>query len=224
MVPSLEKATQRFRPSFDLEKSFSGKVVGLDEAGIGCWAGDVFAGISYVPFDTSPIILQELNDSKKLSLKKRETLFKSFDDYGIKWAVAAASLEEIDTLNIRGAALLAMERAFSMLDLSPDMALIDGTMKPTLPCPLKTVIKGDQKSYSIAAASIATKVVRDQHMAHLCKEYPHYGWDKNAGYGTRQHQDALEKHGVSPYHRKTYAPILKILQKEGLLLPPSNSK
>jgi ribonuclease HII len=198
-------------PSFQIEKTHQGLVVGLDEVGIGCWAGAVFAGAAYVPFTTDSDFLTLLNDSKKLSAKKRKQIFELYQSVGIKWSVASASLEEITTLNIRGAALKAMERAYHTLGITAQMALIDGTMIPQLPCSTQAVTKGDQRSYSIAAASIATKVVRDSYMQELHRDYPVYGWDRNAGYGTKSHQEALQQWGISPYHRRTYTPIKTLI-------------
>lgn len=201
-----------FSPSFDLERSCEGPVVGLDEAGIGCWAGDVFAGAAYVPFDTAPEFLVLLNDSKKLTASKREKAFEGFDAAGIRWAVASASLDDIAQLNIRGAALKAMTEAYHALGLEATLALIDGTLVPQVPCATQAVVKGDQKSYAIAAASIAVKVLRDRSMQALHAKYPQYGWDRNAGYGTKQHQEALKTFGVTPHHRPTYAPIKALLE------------
>ncbi len=201
----------QYTPSFELEQQHAGCVVGLDEAGIGCWAGDVFAGVAHVPYDTAPSLLALLNDSKKLTQKKREDVFALFSNAGIKWAVASASLEEIEQLNIRGAALKAMHTAYEKLNLPANTALIDGTLAPKLPCKTITVVKGDQRSYCIAAASIAVKVTRDHYMQKLDEEFPLYGWAKNAGYGTKQHQEALRLHGITPYHRKTFAPIQALL-------------
>lgn len=202
------------RPSFFFEDQWDGLVVGLDEAGIGCWAGPVFAGAAWVPRHTPAHILDRIRDSKQLSPCKREETLSMFDEAGIRYATGMASLEEIEQLNIRGAALRAMVRAVDLLKLQPLHILVDGTMRPPLLIPMSTLVKGDQKSFSCAAASIAAKVAKDQHMRLLHEAYPMYGWATNQGYGTPAHQRALQIHGVSPHHRRTYAPIRKILLKE----------
>jgi ribonuclease HII len=203
------------RPSFGFENHVEGLVVGLDEAGMGCWAGDVFAAAAYVPETVPAHFLQHIHDSKKLTSQKRQDLLDGYPAVGIQIAVASASLVEIDQLNIRGAAWKAMERAFAALALEAELALVDGTMTPVLPCRVQPIIKGDQQSYSIAAASIAAKVSRDRYMAELDKLHPEYRWVKNAGYGTKAHQMALDQYGVSAYHRRSYRPIQALLKKEG---------
>jgi ribonuclease HII len=175
-------------PSFEFEQQTQGIAVGLDEAGMGCWAGDVFAAAAYVPQTLSKDFLSQIHDSKNLTAKKRQTLFQSYQEMGIQFFVACASLQEIEQLNIRGAALLAMERAYEGLGIKAELALVDGTMQPKLPCQVQSVVKGDQRSYSIAAASIAVKVSRDQYMQELDALHPEYGWADNAGYGTKKHQ------------------------------------
>tara|TARA_B000000565_G_scaffold170042_1_gene128697 strand:+ start:13230 stop:13847 length:618 start_codon:yes stop_codon:yes gene_type:complete len=201
-----------FIPSFEFEKQAKGPVVGLDEAGMGCWAGDVFAAAAYVPQTLSKDFLNQIHDSKKLTAKKRQSLFQTYKEMGIQFFVAHASLQEIEQLNIRGAALLAMERAYQGLGIEAELALVDGTMQPKLPCQVQAVVKGDQRSYSIAAASIAVKVSRDQYMRELDVLHPDYGWADNAGYGTKKHQQALDQIGISPYHRRMYRPILERLK------------
>jgi len=198
-------------PSFIYERRYRGVVVGVDEAGMGCWAGPVFAGAAWVPETVDPGFLAHINDSKKLTPKKRSFLFDAFQAQGIIATSAFGTLEEIETLNIRQASFKAMERALLALPLVFHQVLVDGCLKPSLPWPIETIIKGDQKSYSIAAASIAAKVSKDRYMAVLAKEYPLYAWDSNQGYGTAAHQEALAKHGVTPHHRRTYAPIRALL-------------
>ena len=201
----------KYFPSFEFEKQTEGPVVGLDEAGMGCWAGDVFAAAAYVPQTLSKDFLSQIHDSKKLTAKKRQNLFQIYHDIGVQFFVGRASLQEIEELNIRGAALLAMERAYEGLGMQAELALVDGTMQPKLPCQVQSVVKGDQRSYSIAAASIAVKVCRDLYMQELDALHPEYGWADNAGYGTKKHQQALDQIGISPYHRRTYRPILERL-------------
>lgn len=202
-------------PSFHLEKSHPGPVVGIDEVGCGPWAGPVVVGalifLKYEAFDacTMPVIC----DSKQLTAAQREKAYDHLiNDDSICYGIGQATVEEIDTLNILEATRLAMKRAVSTLKVQPASALIDGMRKPPdLACPVTTVVKGDQLSYSIAAASIIAKVTRDRIMADLHNDYPMYGWATNAGYGTAHHQKALKTHGVSPHHRRSYAPIAALL-------------
>lgn len=207
--------TQKLSPSFRLEQQFQGVVAGVDEAGCGPWAGPVVAGaVIFMDYDLSSALLVGIHDSKKLTASKRQQIFETLmanHGKGLILAHGLASVEEIDALNIAEATKLAMQRAVSALACCPDMALVDGIRKPKLPCPLQTVIKGDQISYSIAAASIVAKVVRDQIMHELSKSYPEYGWANNAGYGTATHSDALAIHGVTPHHRCSFKPIANLL-------------
>jgi ribonuclease HII len=201
-------------PSFKLEHQSSAPVVGIDEAGCGPWAGPVVAGafVFLDPLTVDPLILSLIRDSKQLSPARREEAYAHLIKLpGVHFGVGLASVEEIDLMNIGKATGLAMERAVNNLGIFPRSALVDGIRKPHLPCPILTVIKGDQISYSIAAASILAKVTRDRLMVELDTQYPHYGWAKNAGYGTAFHQEALATHGVTPHHRRSYAPIAKLL-------------
>ncbi len=202
-------------PDFELENEHSGLVCGVDEAGRGPWAGPVTAAA--VIFDQStlsPELAQSLNDSKKLSAKKREALIDQIKAGSI-WALGEASVDEIDELNILQATFLAMRRAVQGLSQKPDYALIDGNkLPPELGVPGNPVIKGDGLSCSIAAASIIAKVTRDQQMAKLAEDYPGYGWEKNAGYGVKLHQEGLATLGVTPHHRKSFKPIKKIMGVE----------
>ncbi len=186
-------------------------IAGIDEAGRGPWAGPVVAGA--VILDTgkmTPDLIAGLDDSKKLKPARREDLLK-----GLKAAaligVGRADVAEIDDLNILQATMLAMARAVGDLSVQPDLALVDGNREPDLDCRVQCVVKGDGKSLSIAAASIVAKVTRDRIMAGLAETFPGYGWEQNAGYGTKQHQSALAALGVTSEHRKSYAPIRKIL-------------
>ena len=204
-------------PTFDFEKKYTGLIAGTDEAGRGPWVGPVVAAAVCFPNLIIPQTLaDELNDSKKLSAKKREKLFPLIYESGAFVGVGQASAEEIDSLNILQASFLAMRRALDEIEQkghSLDFVLIDGNRKPAdWKWQTQEIIGGDGKSLSIAAASIIAKVTRDRMLCELAKEYPAYGWDKNAGYGTAEHIKALKEFGVTPYHRKSYAPIKALLQ------------
>jgi ribonuclease HII len=204
---------EKIIPSFELELQYAHPVVGIDEVGVGPWAGPVVAAAVILSRDTPLELLKQLNDSKKLSEKTREHIFEQLlahPEY-VQMGIGQACVEEIDAINIRQATFLAMERAVSQLSIQPLMALVDGTGKPALNCPVQLVIKGDQKSFSIAAASIVAKVTRDRLMKELAKQHPEYGWETNAGYGTAVHQAALKQHGITPWHRRSYAPIRALL-------------
>ena len=151
-------------------------------------------------------LLERLDDSKKLIPKIRETLFGELQGRAAI-GVGMADIGEIDTINILQATLLAMRRALDNLPYRPDFALVDGNRAPDLPCPCQTVVKGDGRSLSIAAASIVAKVTRDRLMRRLAEEFPGYGWERNAGYGTAEHKAALERLGITPHHRRSFAPI-----------------
>lgn len=202
-------------PSFVLEDQQDRLVAGCDEAGCGPWAGPVVAGA--VIFDRNHValdLLHILNDSKKLTSKKRDMAFDALmacRDKSCWIGVGSASVEEIDQLNIRKASHLAMQRAVDNLSVSPAFVLVDGTGLPAWSYPSKCIVKGDQISYSIAAASIIAKVTRDRHMQDLDALYPSYGWGKNAGYGTKVHQDAIAQHGITSHHRRSFAPIKNYL-------------
>ena len=205
-------------PNWDEENKYSGLIAGIDEAGRGPWAGPVVAGaVIFYTRDINPRLLNSLNDSKKLSAKKREELYaliKQEAGYGhLSYGIGEASAAEIDRLNILQATFLAMRRALENLPQLPDIAIIDGNRSPKdFPCPSTTVIKGDAKSYSVAAASIMAKVYRDRFMSSLAQNYPGYGFEKNAGYGTKAHVEGLKKLGITPEHRKTYRPIAELLK------------
>lgn len=208
-----EKMKEIFNPTFEFERQYAFPVAGVDEAGIGSWIGPVMAGAVILEEGVSQDLLAMLHDSKKLSEKKRELIFDLLqDNLFVHIGVGEASLEEIVRLNIRNAGLLAMKRAVEALSLAPTAALIDGTGRPNLQCVTHLIVKGDQRSYSIAAASIVAKVTRDRWIKKLAEEYPEYGWDTNAGYGTKQHQEALNRLGVTPWHRVTYAPVAALLE------------
>ena len=176
-------------------------ICGVDEAGRGPLAGDVYAAA--VILDDG-VLIDYLNDSKKLSEKRREELFDVIKKKARAYCVATASVAEIDRLNILQATMLAMKRAVEGLGLKPDLALIDGNKIPKLDCKAEFVIKGDAHSASIAAASVLAKVSRDRYMKELAKKYPQYLFEQHKGYGTKLHYEMLEKYGISDVHRKTF--------------------
>ena len=194
---------------FDNEMRKGRILCGVDEAGRGPLAGDVYAAA--VIFDENTII-EGINDSKKLSEKKRELLFDVITDKAKAYCIAAASVDEIEQINILNAAMLAMKRAVEGLEIKPELALIDGNKSPDLDgVDTQTVVKGDAKSQSIAAASILAKVARDRYMKALDEEYPQYRFSKHKGYGTKLHYEMIEKFGVSPVHRPSF--LKKVLNK-----------
>lgn len=201
-------------PDFEFEKSFIGRVAGIDEAGRGPWAGPVVASAVVLDLQKMPpLLLAELsgglNDSKKLSIKRRDFLFERLysDDSCIDIGIGIANEEEIDSINILQATFLAMQRSVAKLSIPVDAALIDGNKAPKLDCAVKTIIGGDGKSLSIAAASIIAKVTRDRIMIKLGLDFPEYGWERNKGYGTKEHSNALSSFGVTKHHRKSYKPV-----------------
>jgi ribonuclease HII len=180
-------------------------VAGVDEVGRGCWAGPVFAAAAILP---DGLRHKYLHDSKLIDAGCREELSEFLCSHPeVRWAVGVASLEEIELLNILRASLLAMRRAVAGLVAAPHLCLIDGNMKAGLECEELTVIDGDARCPSIAAASIIAKVARDRAMAELAVLYPHYGFEKHKGYGTPEHQRALALHGPSSIHRRAFRPI-----------------
>ncbi len=185
-----------------------GLVCGVDEAGRGPLAGPVMAAAVILDL-ANPV--EGLNDSKKLSAKRRDALAIEIYAKALAWAVAEASVEEIDRINILQASLLAMQRAVEKLVIQPNKALIDGNRCPKLTCPAEAIIGGDGKVAAIAAASILAKTVRDAGMLELHAVYPMYGFDRHMGYPTALHLEALQKHGVSPVHRRSYAPVARLM-------------
>ena len=193
---------------------------GIDEAGRGPWAGPVVAGAAvFLTRDIDAFLLENLNDSKKISAKKREILYEKLlearDRGQMLIGIGQASAEEIDRLNILQATFLAMRRAVEKLPQKPAYAIIDGNQKPqNFLCECMTLVKGDARSYSVAAASIAAKVFRDRLMKELAGRYPYYGFEKNAGYGTKAHIDGLAGHGIiNGVHRLSYRPIQEFLRR-----------
>ena len=180
-------------------------VCGVDEAGRGPLCGPVFAAACILP---DGLYIEGLNDSKKLTEKKREKLFDIIKQEAVAYCIASASVEEIDELNILEADLLAMRRAIDGLSVKADFAIIDGNIARDFRIPAKAVVKGDATSMSIAAASVLAKVARDRICADLDRDYPEYGIAKHKGYGTKAHMDALRKYGPSPIHRKKFIRFL----------------
>ncbi len=175
---------------------------GCDEAGRGCLAGSVYAAAVILPPDYTN---DELNDSKKLTEKKRYLLRSQIQHDALAWAVGVVTPEEIDKINILNASILAMHRALDQLSVRPEAVIIDGNrFKPYQDLPCTTIVKGDAKYLSIAAASILAKTYRDDYMNELAQRYPQYGWQENKGYPTRQHREAIRQWGVTPLHRKSY--------------------
>lgn len=204
-------------PNFDHElrhfRRLAGHIAGVDEVGRGPLAGPVVAAAVILNPNCIP---DGLDDSKKLTEKKREALFAQLRDRTLAIGIGEASVDEIDLLNIRQATHLAMARAVSALALPPVFALVDGNDAPALACPCETLIGGDGLSVSIAAASIIAKVTRDRMMTALHAQHPHYAWDRNKGYGTEDHMAGLRRHGCTPHHRKSFAPVQAVWQSERL--------
>ncbi len=187
-------------------------VAGIDEAGRGPWAGPVVAAAVIIDQGTMPRELAEqIDDSKVLRPAKRVELAAALESCA-RIGIGAASVDEIDRVNILKATFLAMARALAALGAPPDTALVDGNRLPDLPCAAQAIVMGDSKSLSIAAASIIAKVTRDRVMASLAARYPGFGWERNAGYGTPEHRAGLAQLGVTPHHRRSYAPIRGILE------------
>lgn len=176
---------------------------GCDEAGRGCLAGSVYAAAVIFPHDYENA---ELNDSKQLTAKRRYRLRQVIERDALAWALGVVTPAEIDRINILNASILAMHRALDALTLRPEFVIVDGNrFKPYATLPHQTIVKGDAKYLSIAAASILAKTYRDDYMAQLHEEYPYYGWDHNAGYPTKEHRAGIVEHGLTPYHRLSFA-------------------
>lgn len=176
-------------------------VCGVDEAGRGPLAGPVCAAAVILP---EGVIIDGVNDSKKLSEKKRESLFDVIREQALSYSIAYATVDEIEEINILNATMLAMRRAIDGLDIKADYAMIDGNKIPPLDIAAECIVKGDAKSMSIACASILAKVSRDRLLYKYAEEYPMYGFDKHKGYGTKVHREAILKYGPCPYHRKSF--------------------
>lgn len=187
------------------------QIAGVDEVGLGCLAGPIVAAAVVIPMNVDPIAL--VRDSKKLSAIQREQAFIGVTQQAIGIGLGMASVKEIEQVNVLQASYLAMRRAIARV--APiDHALIDGRrIQVDLGVPITTLIKGDVKSYAIACASIVAKVRRDRLMQTLAKRYPGYGWERNMGYGTQQHLAAMQDLGITPWHRKTYAPVQAVISR-----------
>lgn len=182
---------------------YNGKIeAGCDEAGRGCLAGSVYAAAVIFPEDYQNA---ELNDSKQLTDKRRHQLREIIEHDALAWAVGIVTPEEIDKINILNASILAMHRALDQLQVRPETIIVDGNrFKPYQQLPYTTIVKGDGKYLSIAAASILAKTYRDDYMDRLAVEYPSYDWLSNKGYPTKKHREAIRQYGITPYHRKTF--------------------
>lgn len=175
---------------------------GCDEAGRGCLAGSVYAAAVILPPNYAN---PELNDSKKLTDKKRKALREQIERDAVAWAVGVVTPEEIDKINILNASILAMHRALDQLKIRPQAVIVDGNrFKPYQDLPYSTIVKGDGKYMAIAAASILAKTYRDDYMDELASKYPDYDWKSNKGYPTKKHREAIRQYGITPYHRKSY--------------------
>ncbi|MBQ8945073.1 MAG: ribonuclease HII [Clostridia bacterium] len=181
-------------------------ICGVDEAGKGPLAGPVYAAAVILPLECA---IEGLDDSKKISEKKREALFDIIIEKAVAYCVASASVEEIEKFNILNATFIAMRRAVDGLKIRPDLALVDGNRAPSLECDVRTIVKGDSKSASISAASILAKVSRDRYMLELDKKVPQYCFAKHKGYGTKLHYEKIREFGVSEYHRPSFLKTMK---------------
>ncbi len=201
-------------PDFSLENQYGGMVAGVDEVGRGSWAGPVVSAAIIIARSAFPKdLLAQINDSKLLTALKRNRIYDALCQLrgtACEFSIAQASVEEVDRLNVREASLLSMQRAVEALPEAPEVTLVDGNVVPKLKCQAVAVIQGDSASISIAAASIVAKVFRDNLMKDLSMLHPHYSWESNVGYGTKAHQLALAKFGVTAHHRRSFAPIKKI--------------
>lgn len=210
---SYEQETERQEKMKELERRLKGEgyrfIAGVDEAGRGPLAGPVYAAAVILPED---VRLDGINDSKKLSPKKREELFEEITEKAVAYAVFSVDEKQIDEINILRATHMAMNGAVSRLSQKPDYVIIDGNSISGMEIPHETVVKGDSKSISIAAASILAKVSRDRYITKMAELYPKYQFEKHKGYGTKEHIEAILKYGASPIHRKTF--LKKILEKE----------
>ena len=184
-------------------------IAGVDEVGRGPLAGPVVTAAVILPAEFD---LPFLTDSKKLTEKKRTVLDVAIKEQALAWFIAQATIEEIDELNILHATMLAMQRAVKGLSIRPNLVLVDGNRAPDFGVQARPIIGGDGIEPSISAASIIAKVARDTLMSNFSEQYPHYGFERNSGYPTKQHREALIEHGVTPIHRRSFAPVKKLLE------------
>lgn len=207
---SVEEEKQRIyaMKNFDIDNRCGKLLAGVDEAGRGPLAGPVFAAAVILPDD---VIIEGINDSKKLSEKKREKLFDIIREKALAYSVYSVDEKRIDEINILQATFEAMRNAVEGLEVKPDCVFIDGDKSPGLDIPHTTVVKGDSQSMSIAAASILAKVSRDRYITEMAARYPGYGFEKHKGYGTKAHYEAIAKMGVCDIHRRTF--LKKVLGK-----------
>jgi ribonuclease HII len=208
-------------PDFAIERCCQGIVCGIDEVGRGPLAGPVVAAaVILEPRRFPKMLRRELDDSKLLAPSRRDSCYRALRDCAGRGAarigVGAASVREIDKINILRASLLAMARAVAALAVEPDIALVDGGIAPPIACAVRTIVRGDSQSFSIAAASVVAKVTRDRIMAALALRYPGYGWETNVGYATAEHGTALRRLGPTPHHRRSFAPVREVA---GVALP-----
>ena len=206
-TPEEEAARVRVMKDFDIANKHGNLLAGVDEAGRGPLAGPVFAAAVILSDD---VVIDGINDSKKLSEKKRENLFEMIKERALAYCIFSVDQEEIDKINILQATFKAMRGAVSGLDITPDYVLVDGDKSPGLDMAHEAVVKGDSKSMSIAAASILAKVSRDRYMSEMAEIYPGYGFEKHKGYGTSSHYAAIREIGICELHRKTF--LKKVLQ------------
>jgi ribonuclease HII len=196
-------------PDLSYETRIGGIIAGVDEVGRGPLAGPVFAAAVILPAQLPPGLAALIDDSKKLSAPRRAAALAALRDSGALIALGAASVREIEALNILHASMLAMRRAIAALPQTPGHVLVDGNRKPGIAIPCTTLVGGDAISLSIAAASIVAKQARDGLMRRLALRYPHYGWEKNAGYAAATHRAAILAHGPTPHHRMGFGPLLQ---------------
>lgn len=215
---SNKQVQEKLSPDFSLEEKYQGNVCGIDEVGRGPLAGPVVSACVFIPKEMRTCgFVEFIKDSKKLPPKKRESLHNEIIQK-FPYAISVISAQEIDKHNILQASLLAMSKAHDKLARKSGIyfehALIDGNKIPDISTPASAVVKGDSKSKSIAAASIIAKVHRDKIMKELACEFPDYGWERNSGYPTKEHREALIKHGITPFHRRSFAPVRKIFEAQ----------
>ena len=202
---------------FDLENYFGKKVVGIDEVGRGPLAGPVVAAAVYIDRSLWKYYLKKyptifkINDSKKISKKNRKKIYDILTKT-ISYGIGASSVKEIDKKNILQATLIAMERAYKSLNINAEFVIVDGINIPKINTKVKAIKNGDNKSISIASASIIAKVLRDKLMEKLSNKYPRFFWEQNSGYGTKKHIENIKIFGITPHHRKSFKPILKMIK------------